>query len=139
MRLCPPRKPARRGAAVVELAIVLPIMVFLLLVGIDYCRLFFFSQIVCNCTRNGAVYVTDPYANFDSPYASLDAAAKADAPTDIQSQLTVTSTTGTDSIGSYTQVTVSYPFTTLTSYPGLPKTVTITRSAQVRVAPQVPK
>ena len=56
-----------------------------------------------------------------------------------QSQLTVTSTTGTDSIGSYTQVTVSYPFTTLTSYPGLPKTVTITRSAQVRVAPQVPK
>ena len=139
MRLRPPHTPARRGAAVVEMAIVLPLMMFLLLVGIDYCRLFFFSQIVCNCTRNGAVFVSDPYNIADSPYASLEEAAKADAGSDIKSQLTVTSKTGSDSLGAYTEVTVSYPFSTLTSYPGLPKTVTITRTAQVRIAPRVPK
>src|SRR5436190_9288965 len=128
----PPRTSNRRGAAVVELALVLPLMVFLLLIGIDYCRVFFFSQIVCNCTRNGALYVSDPYNIASSPYSSLDEAAKADATSDIRSQLTVTSTTGTDSLGSYTQVSVSYPFSTLTGYPGLPKTVTITRTAKVR-------
>ena len=139
MRSRPSRSTARRGVAVVELAILLPVMVFLLLVGIDYCRLFYFSQVVCNCTRNGAMYATDPYSTAASPYASLEEAAKADADSDVQSQLTVTSTTGTDTYGSYTQVSVSYPFSTLTSYPWLPKTVTITRTAQVRVAPQVPK
>ena len=131
-------KVRRRGAAVVELALLLPILTFLLLITIDYCRLFYYSQIVANCARNGAVYACDPFAATQSPYADLTAAAKADASPEMQSQLTVSSTTGTDTGGTYKQVTVSYPFTTITNYPGIPSSVTITRMVQVRVAPDAP-
>ena len=52
---CP---PARRGVAAVELAIVLPFLCFLLIVAIDYARIFYFSLTVANCARNGALYAT---------------------------------------------------------------------------------
>ena len=54
--------PRRRGAAVVELALLLPFLTFLLLITIDYCRLFYYSQVVTNCARNGAVFASDPFA-----------------------------------------------------------------------------
>ena len=50
IRPIPPRA-ARRGAAVVELAVILPLLVFLFLVVVDYCRLFYFSQVVTGCAR----------------------------------------------------------------------------------------
>jgi Flp pilus assembly protein TadG len=138
IRRSPGRAP-RRGAATVELALLLPFLVFMFVVAIDYCRVFYLTQIVCNCARNGAVYAGDPTAATQSPYASLDAAAKADAPADVQPNLTVSSTTTTDSTGTYVSVTVTCPFTTLTAYPGLPSQVTISRTCMARVAPAVPK
>ena len=48
------------------------------------------------------------------------------------SLLSVTSTSGTDTQGSYARVTVSYPFDTITAYPGIPAHVTLTRTVQVR-------
>src|SRR5437879_2256200 len=44
----------RLGAAAVELAVLLPFLVFLFLVGTDYCRLFYYSLTLANCARNGA-------------------------------------------------------------------------------------
>ena len=130
---------ARRGAAVVELAIVLPVLTFLFLVAIDYCRIFFASQVVDNCARNGAIYAGDPLSSWHSIYPDVDTAAKADADSTMQSQLTVTTTYGTDTTyGNWVKVTVSYPFKTFTSYPGLPSSVTITRSVQTRLAPATP-
>src|SRR5437763_4098057 len=98
----------RRGAAVVELALLLPFLTFLLLITIDYCRLFYYSQVVTNCARNGGVYASDPFAATQSPYADLTAAAKADASPDIQPDLHVDSSSGTDTNGTYKQVTVTY-------------------------------
>ncbi|MBI1916029.1 MAG: pilus assembly protein [Planctomycetes bacterium] len=138
-RLIPQGGARRRGAAAVELALLLPILTFLLLITIDYCRLFYYSQIVTNCARNGAVYASDPFAAAESPYPDLDTAAKADASSDIQPQLHVSSTNGTDTNGTYTRVTVTYTFNTITSYPGIPSSVTITRTVQVRVAPSAPQ
>lgn len=44
------------------------------------------------------------------------------------SSMTVTTASSTDSHGyPYVQVTVSYPFQTLTSWPGIPRTVTLSR------------
>jgi len=122
----------------VELALLLPFLAFLLLIAVDYCRLFYYSQVVTNCARNGGLYASDPITAAMSPYPDLDTAAKADASPDIRSQLNVTSQTGTDSDGNYAQVTVTYPFTTITNYPGIPSSVTITRTVQVRVAPATP-
>jgi Flp pilus assembly protein TadG len=139
-RLALPGRPSRRGAAVVELALLLPFLAFLFLIAVDYCRLFYYSQVVTNCARNGGIYASDPITAAMSPYPDLETAAKADASSDIQSQLKVeVSAVMTDSDGDYRQVKVSYPFTTITNYPGIPSSVTITRTVQVRVAPAAPK
>jgi hypothetical protein len=121
------------------LALLLPLLTFLFLVTVDYCRLFYFSQVVTSCARNGAVYAGDPFAASQSPYPDLQTAAKADAGADIRDSLTVTSADGTDGQGTYTRVTVSYPFRTITAYPGIPTLVTVTRTVQVRVAPSAPQ
>jgi hypothetical protein len=128
----------RRAAAVVELAVLLPLLAFLFLVSFDYCRVFFYTQVVTSCARNGAAYASDPYMAAQSPYKNVDEAARGDADSGIASKLTVTSTSGTDSLGSYAEVQVSYPFTTITKYPGIPGVVTITRATRVRVAPTTP-
>ena len=134
------RRPRRRrGAAAVELAVVLPFLAFLFLVATDYCRAIYFSQQVTTCARNAALYLSDPDSPVQSHYPSLDAAARGDADPVTASQLTVTSTSGADAVGAYYRVTVSYPFTTISSYPGIPKTTTITRTALMRPAPVIPK
>ncbi len=132
------RSLTRRGAATVELAILLPVLAFLFLVAVDYCRLFHYSQIVDNCARNGAMWGSDPYGAAKSPYATVTDAAKADAPTAMQSSMTVSATTYTVTGGTEYEVTVTYPFKTLTSYPWIPSTVTLTRKCRVPVAPATP-
>ena len=131
------RTHRRRGAVAVELAVVLPFMAFMFIVAVDFCRVFYFTQIVTTGARNGALYLSDPSGPNQSPYASLDAAAKGDADSSITSQFTVSTTSGTDTYGAYTIVTVTYPFKSITNYPGIPATFTISRSAMVRPAPAV--
>jgi hypothetical protein len=132
-------KSKRPGAASVELAVILPLLAFLFLITVDYCRLFHFAQVVSNCARNGAMYGSDPYGAASSPYASLEEAARADAPAEIHNQLTVTGATETVAGGQEYVVSVSYPFATLTQFPGIPPQVQITRTVHVPIAPETPK
>jgi Flp pilus assembly protein TadG len=125
---------SRRAAATVELAILLPLLVFLFAIAVDFARIFYFSQTIQNCARNGAIYASN-LVTAQSPYASLQAAALADA-SNLDPQPTVTSTTGTDAAGnSYVQVTVTWQFQGLTSVPGVPTTLDLSRTVQMRVAP----
>lgn len=135
--MTPPRS-RRRGAAAVELALVLPFLAFIFVVTVDYCRVFYFTQVVTTCARNGALWASDPVAASQSPYATIEAATRGDAGPTLGPQLTVTTTTGTDTGGAYTNVTVKYQFNLITSYPGVPQTVNITRSATSRPAPLTP-
>ena len=131
----PPRRP-RRAAATVELAILAPLLAFLIAVGADYSRVFFHAQVVANCARNGALYgCADPThaANADG----ISAAALADAG-DLSPAPTITSTTGTDADGNYVEVTASYTFQTLLNYPGIPTTTGVTRTVRMRVSPVIP-
>jgi hypothetical protein len=130
--------PPRRAVAAVELAVVLPFLAFMFLVAIDFCRIFYFSQVVTTCARNGALYFSDPNGPNQSHYASYTDAARGDADPSFASQITVTATPGTDAVGPYTQVTVTFPFSCITQYPGIPQTLTITRTALVRPAQTVP-
>lgn len=130
---------SRRGAAAVELAILLPFLAFLLVVMVDFARVFYYALAVTNCARNGAVYACDPVAAAESPYASLTEAVLADA-NDLNPLLTLSSVTyGTNPDGSrYVEVTVAYPFRTLTNYPGVPSQVDLRRSVRMRVARALP-
>jgi len=132
-------KNKRSGAATVELAIVLPILMFLLVISMDYGRLFYFSQIVNNCARNAALWAGDPIAQTYSPYTTLQAAANADAYGLDATKMNVSQKTGSDSAGSWVEVTVTYPFNTITNFPGVPSKTTLTSVVHVKLASTTPK
>ena len=120
------------------MAIVLPPLVFLALAVVDFGRIYYYTDVISNCARNGAIYVSDPLAQAQSPYASVSAAALADA-SNLSPAPTVSSSTGTDGAGNaYVAVTVSYTYSTIVNYPGIPSTTNLTRTVQVRVAPTTP-
>jgi Flp pilus assembly protein TadG len=128
----------RRAAVAAELAVLLPFLIFLFVVGVDFARVFYFSVILTNSARNGAAYGSaGPTQAADT--AGIQQAALADA-TDISPAPTVTSTTGTDaSNNTYVKVTVQQPFKTVISFPGVPSSITLTRTVQMRVSSLTPK
>jgi Flp pilus assembly protein TadG len=130
--------PRRRGAATVELALLAPVLAFLFVVAVDYARVFYYSVTVASCARNGALYASDPVTAAESPYASVEEAALADAG-NLSPTPTVTSATGTDATGAtFVEVTVTYRFQTVVKYPGVPQATDLTRTVRMRLSPSVP-
>jgi Flp pilus assembly protein TadG len=128
----------RRGVACVELAVLLPILTFLFLVAVDFARVFYQYTILADCARNGALYGSQDAAH-SVDTTGIQNAALSDA-TDISPNPNVTSATGTDSNGNpYVEATVTWTFHTVSSYLGMPSTLQLSRTVQMRVAPLVPK
>jgi hypothetical protein len=124
----------RRAAATVEFAMLLPFLLFLGVIATDWARLLYYTLTVEACARNGAIYASDADYASKAPYTSLQQAAMAEAP-QLSSTATVTSTPTTDSAGNNAViVTVSVPFNTITNFPGVPSSQTLTRSVQMRMA-----
>ena len=129
----------RSGAAMVELAVTLPLLVFFFALCVDYGRVFYFRQILGECARHGAMYLSDEEGAKSSPYASAEEAIKATAPDFIASDLKVSTGSGTNSSGlDYVEVTVVYHFTTLLDVPWIPTSQTLSRTVKMRVTPAVP-
>jgi hypothetical protein len=106
-------------------------------IGVDFARVFYFSQIVTNCARNGAVY-----GAFDSVKAvdqsGIQSAALADAG-NLSPQPTVSSQVINDSDANQAVVvTVTRQFSSVSRFPGIPSQVALTRKVQMRVAPTNP-
>ena len=127
----------RKGVAAVELALLLPLLCFLFVISVDYARVFFFDLTLANCARNGALYGgRDPASALDTK--GIAAAARQDAGNLDLSQLTVSSSTDSLSAPTVVTVTVTYPFSTITNYPGIPNSFTLSRTLKMNVAPLVP-
>jgi Flp pilus assembly protein TadG len=127
---------SRRGAAAAEFAVLLPFLTFLFMVATDFARVFYYAVIVNSCARSGALYgSTGPTYTTDT--AGIQNAALADAAAqDVSPTPSVSSATGTDSVGNtFVKVTVTYPFQTVIDYPGIPTSTTLARTVQMRVAP----
>jgi Flp pilus assembly protein TadG len=125
----------RSAAATVEFAVLLPFIALCFVVAVDYARIFYYSQIIENCARQGALYACDPKAPANYLYTSTSQAALADA-SNLSPQPTVSSTSGTDaSNNKYVAVTVTWTFNTISQFPGVPTSVTLTRTVQMRSAP----
>ncbi len=137
MRICnPARRPA---AAAVEFAVLLPFLLFVGVIATDWARLLHYTITVEACARNGALYAADQEAAARSPYASVTEAALAEAPY-LNATATVAAAPATDSTGgAAVAVTVSVPFKTITNFPGVPSSQTLSRTVQMRVAPLVTK
>jgi Flp pilus assembly protein TadG len=146
------QRAGRRAAAAVELAILLPLLAFIFVISVDFARIFYFSLTVENCARNGAHYGSgvvninqadskEEWEKNGGLIASITDAALADAgslyPPLSASNVTVTS--GTDGDGNpMVRVTVNYSFQTITNFPLVPQQTNLSRTAQMRVAPQAP-
>jgi Flp pilus assembly protein TadG len=139
---CAPRERRktgrRRGTAVVELATLLPLLVFLFLIATDFARVYYFSLTLTNCARAGALYASDPAIQGESPFPSTEAAALADA-TNLTPQPTISQANGIDALGrSYVEVSATSSFTTVTGFPGIPSSLNLTRTVRLYVAANSP-
>jgi Flp pilus assembly protein TadG len=147
----------RRGATVVEMALMLPFLLFLFVVAVDYARVFHYGTILENCARNGAYYASNypnsAYLYNDIyGYKSLDEAIYKDC-TNMMSVSNPASNpkykveysttingiyTDTPTATGYVKVTLTWDFRTVTKYPLVPGTVALTRSVTMRMAPPLP-
>ena len=129
----------RRGAAVVEFAVCLPFLIFVFLMLLDYCRVFYGALTTGSCARNSSYQAADPTAAVESPYPTLQAAAYADGTNLPSSSLSFSTANGTDPSGNPTITTsVGYHFDTITNFPAFPASTNLTRSTMVRQAPPLP-
>jgi Flp pilus assembly protein TadG len=133
----------RRGAAMVELAICLPLLLFLLVITADWARVYYYSQMLANCARQGALWASDPVAQSESlgqspPITTVTQAALAEPGSGFAwpGQPPTVTSSGIDPV----TVQVSWTFNAITpSFQLGPfaftNQLTLTRSATMRLAP----
>jgi len=136
-----PGRHARRGAATVELALVLPLFLLMTFGAIDFGRFAARAIAVDNGARAGAGYgIMHPYTTstegiwasnmkqavtdemqsmFDSRFGSSDLAVSYVTTNDPGSRWRV-------------RVTVTFPFRTVINWPGIPNQFNITQSVEMR-------
>ena len=128
------REEARRGAAAVEIALLLPFLVFCSMMTVDFARVAYVQLALQNCARNGALYEFNTQAGFSLPsgWTSLSTAVNADA----SSGMTVSATAATETLSSYSYITVTATTTftpialpAMHGLPSLPGSVTLTQTA----------
>src|SRR2546425_357122 len=140
VRSMPPRKDKRRGVAAVELAVLAPFLAFLFVVTVDFARVFQYQTTIQNCARNGALFGCNLRSYQESgwvgSYDTISSATLADGaslnPPLAASQVQVTNGKGSDGNANVT-VTVTYPFRTITQFPGFGTTVNLTAKVSMRV------
>ncbi|HBI45828.1 MAG TPA: hypothetical protein DDY78_23685 [Planctomycetales bacterium] len=148
----------RGGHAAVELALVVLLLTFLLLITVDFGRLFYSYVTIGACARNGAIYASSsPNSQQQSPSYNANVttatttAAQADGGTNLSPLPTVaapmynttyngtyTMTAPPTPVGSadgYVQVTVTWTFNTIVTYPGIPSTMNLSRTVKMRLIP----
>jgi Flp pilus assembly protein TadG len=137
------RAARRQGAAAAELALMLPVLTFVFIVAIDFCRLFYAYNVITNCARNGALWASDPYANgtvtpSQSPYATVQDAALADA-NNLSTPAPTVAQSPTSPVlpGATVSVTVTYNFSMVSSYLGF-GSLSLSRSVAMRVTQALP-
>ena len=140
-------KPSRRkrthnrgelAQSMVEFALTAPFLIILMLGVIDFGRVYFAYVSVTNSARTGADYAA---ANCDPSCDEDDLAAIRDAVVLETTQLLNTSSTNPDVsvstgeslVSDFIDVTVSYAFTTIFPWPGLPDSMNVERTVTARV------
>jgi len=128
---------ARKGAAAVEFAVILPLLMFLFGIGVDWARAFYFHLTITNASRNAAIWGCEtPERSTDT--AGIAAVALRDT-TSLGAGVTVASSVVTANGVSYVRVKVSYSFQSLTSLPGTASTQIIHQTTEMRIMPMAPR
>lgn len=143
------RRDRQRGAALVELAVVGAMLCMVVLGVIDFGRISYTAMALTNAARAGAMYGAQPNKSADSANMRITAENSASAdigaitvtthPPQCECQVggvtTVMLTCASACAGTIrtrVNVTTSKVFNMFTKFPGLPGTVTISRTAIMR-------
>ncbi|MGO9468155.1 MAG: TadE family protein [Isosphaeraceae bacterium] len=128
--------------AAVELATLLPLIVFLSMASIDFARVVHALIIVQNCARNGALYEFYKTAGFTLPsgWTSLSAAVSADAGNLTLNTPTAATPSPPLANNNYVTVTVSTNFSligypALRGLPAIPSSITLSQSVSMPMPP----
>jgi Flp pilus assembly protein TadG len=137
-----------RGQSLLELALVLPILLLLLIGTIEVGRFSYYSILVSSAARAGAQYGAQSLATaLDT--VGMTTAAKNDAQSIAGLTITANQVCGCSGakLGAcpaicvlpnhplvYVQVSVSGKFNSVFSYPGIPKSITVNSTEEMRVA-----
>lgn len=130
-----PRRRAsqeRRGVAAVELALLLPFLLLLWVIAIDWARIFYYTTTMMFSSRDGAYYSSN-YPGIYS-YNSAQEAALGES-----TNLNPAPTVAVMDDGTYMTCRVTYTFNTVTSFPVVPSSTVITRQTIMRKAPLIPQ
>ena len=137
------------GQALVELALVLPLLLLMLVGVIDVGRLVYTTANVTNAARAGAMYGSQTYTSAgDGP--GMISAAQAEVNTDVtlssvtgvrvcrcsgadQEVLCTTICPNGQQLITYAKVTASAAYSPLFPYPGVPGNSTLTKTVSMRV------
>jgi Flp pilus assembly protein TadG len=149
-----------RGSAIVELALTLPILVLVVAAGVDFARVFYVGMALQNAARAGAQWgshaaaqtgntalmqttALNAYANTNITGATATASRMCECATDTGT-FSATSPANTCTASACSSghlvvtvtVSVSAPFTRIMpGVPGLPASMTLTRTAKMRAVP----
>jgi Flp pilus assembly protein TadG len=142
-----------RGAALVELALATPLLAVLIVGAVDFARIFYVAMQLTNAARSGAQYGSTGSVGFDAAVVKTKAesASPQIAPytveTPVESCFCMTNTGGstpqtcTVACGSGTHkavfitVTASKDFSPVMRFPGIPSSLTMTRTVTLRRQP----
>ena len=153
MQLRGPRRGRACGIAATELAVVLPFLCFVFAIAVDYSRIFYYTITLEYAARDGAYFASNypglySYTDASSTQAQDITNAALGESTNISPTPTVAATYDTTYNGSYTstttdgtgfvQVKVTYTFTTIMNFPGVPSSTVINRQVRMAMAPITP-
>src|ERR1051325_5630156 len=153
MTICNERRSSRRtkeaGSVLVELALVLPVLILLMMAALDFGRVFYAAIELSNAVTAGAEYgsrlktltsdVTGMKSVVTNDAADLSGVTFPSNPTSYctcpgsSTQVSCTSTcSGYGTPKKYESVTANYTWTPLLAWPGVPNSVTLTRTVVMR-------
>jgi TadE-like protein len=130
---------ARNGTAATEFAICIPLLLLMALACADFGRVAFFYEVVCNAARTGAEtgathkftpFTENAWKNgvYESAFSEMQNIPKFNASDFIYD---LSTTIDSDNLAQI-DVSVSYPFRTVVSWPGLPSNVVLRKKVEFR-------
>ena len=139
-------RKSRRGASLLEMAFLVPVLMLLLVAVIDFGRAYYLTIELANAAEAGALYG----ANNPGDTTGMQNAATTDAPdvpgitatatmgcecsdgTSAQSPCPATAPTCSVNVVNFVQVTTTATYNTLFHYPGIPSSFALTGKSKMR-------
>jgi Flp pilus assembly protein TadG len=125
-----------RGAAVVEFALVLPLLMLLFAMGVDFARIYFNAQVVAGCARVGAHYIANPDLGDRTEYENAEAIVL-ECAKNLSPAPSVSVFQNMDAAPPYVEVTVTHKFKRFCPLvlSSIPSEIEVTRKSRARLYP----